>query len=157
VDDPGLLLDRESAAWQRFANAVIAVPQDERGDRTLTPEGWSVTTAVVHVAEWLEDCAKVLEAMAAGTWDPNAQPEETPAYIEEVNRGHAARAAAMTALDADLALAAARVRARKAFESLSEVTPQAWEWYEDSAPAHYAKHEADIRAWLGGVRHEGTV
>jgi hypothetical protein len=150
------LLEEDTAAWGTFAQAVILVPAAERAERTLTPEGWSVTTAVVHVAAWLEECARVLEAMAAGTWDPASEPEETPEYVREVNRGHDARAAAMTTSDADLAVAAARERARRAFTALPDVTPDAISWFQESGPLHYAKHEADIRAWLGGVRHAGS-
>jgi hypothetical protein len=59
----------------------------------------------------------------------------------------------MTTTDADQAVAAARARARRAFEALSEVTPDAVSWFEESGALHYAKHEADIRAWLRGERH----
>jgi hypothetical protein len=156
MSDRERLLEEEASAWETFAHAVIAVSPAERAERTLTQERWSVTTAVVHVAGWLEECATVLEAMAAGTWDAGSQPEETPSYVEQVNRGHAARAAAMTTSDADLAVAAARDRARRAFVELPEVTPDARSWFEESGPLHYAKHEADIRAWLDGDRHEGS-
>ena len=152
------LLAREAASWASFAEAVIAVSPAERDEPTLTSGGWSVTTAVVHVAGWLETCARVLEEIGAGTWHAANEPEETHAYVEDVNRGHADRAAAMTTSDADQVLAAARDLARRAFEALadSDLTLDAWQWFEESAPLHYAKHEADIRAWLGGTRYEGS-
>ena len=46
----------------------------------------------------------------------------------------------------------ARARATRRAErsaTLPEVTPEAWEWFEESGPLHYAKHVKDLEAWLG--------
>lgn len=147
MDATRLLADDETR-WRSLAEALAEVDPAGRDEPTLTDDGWSVTTAVFHVAHWLEDCARVLEAMEAGTWDRAAEPEQTQAFIEQVNAGHADRAAALTATEADLHLAAARHRARRALLALPSVTAEAWEWFEESGPLHYPKHEADIRRWL---------
>ena len=41
-----------------------------------------------------------------------------------------------------------RARMLAAFRALDEVTPDAWEWFEESGPLHYAKHVEDLAAWL---------
>jgi hypothetical protein len=54
----------------------------------------------------------------------------------------------LTWSDAEEAVAAARVRARAAWQALPEITPDAWSWFEESGPNHYAKHVHDLTAWL---------
>jgi hypothetical protein len=29
------------------------------------------------------------------------------------------------------------------------VTAEAWSWFEESGPLHYADHAMDLRVWLG--------
>jgi hypothetical protein len=60
-------------------------------------------------------------------------------------------------LDAAAAVAAARVRARAAWETLPEVTSDAWSWFEESGPNHYAKHLHDLTAWLAGTASDPEV
>ena len=45
-------------------------------------------------------------------------------------------------------LEAARVSARLRFGSLTRITPEAWSWFQESGPLHYAEHAADLRDWL---------
>ena len=154
--DAARLLAEDETRWLSFAGAVAEVGPARRDEPTLSGEGWSVATAVFHVAYWLEDCARVLEAIGAGTWDRAAEPEQTRQFIEQVNAGHAARAAALTATEIELHLAAARDRARRALLALTSVTAEAWGWFEESGPLHYPKHEADIRRWLAGASFPGS-
>ena len=44
----------------------------------------------------------------------------------------------------------ARLKARECFATLPVVTPDAWEWFEESGPLHYAAHAKDLEAWLAG-------
>ena len=101
---------------------------------------------LAHVAGWLDECGDVLERKAAGTWDRDEPTED----VEELNRAQVARAAALTWSQAEEAVAAARVRARAAWEALPEMTAEAWSWFEESGPNHYAKHVHDLTAWLVG-------
>lgn len=150
------LLADEAAAWTLLRAALDEVPEG-RWDGTLTPEGWTPVTVLVHVAGWLDDCGRVLEAMTAGTWDPATDPAETPGYVDRVNATHHARAAAMTRSEAEVVVAAARERARAAFAAVPEVTPDAWTWFEESGPMHYAKHVHDLTAWLDGGQGDPEV
>jgi hypothetical protein len=77
--------------------------------------------------------------------------------VDEINARQASRAAALTRLDADMLVAAARVRARTAWSAVPELTPDAWTWFEESGPNHYAKHVHDLTAWLEGITSDPDV
>jgi hypothetical protein len=155
--DREALLAHEAEGWRALQEALDPIPDDRYDEPTVTPEGWSVKDTLFHVGWWLDDCGRVLEAIAAGTWDPAEEPEETPDRVRRVNAEHVARAAAMGADEVATFLAAARERARTAFAALPEITPDAWQWFEESGPMHYAKHVHDLRAWVEGASPDPEV
>ena len=157
MPDRDRLLADEAAGAVSFEATLSQIPAERRTEPTVTPDGWSPVVVVAHVAGWLDACADVLEAMTAGTWDGEAEPEETPERVAAINARQAARAAALTWSDASAAVAAARVRARAAWEALPEMTAEAWSWFEESGPNHYAKHVHDLTAWLVGTASDPAV
>jgi hypothetical protein len=146
-------LDDEAAGAAAFDTVVATIPGDRWSEPTVTPDGWTPVVVLAHVAGWLDECSDVLEAMRAGTWDPDA-PEEP---VEAINGGQASRAAALTPTEAQARIAAARMRARAAWDALPELTPDAWSWFEESGPNHYAKHVHDLSAWLAGATSDPDV
>ena len=153
MPDRARLLEDEAAAAAAFEAVVARIPDERFTDPTVTPDGWTPTVLLAHMAGWLDECSEVLEAMRAGTWDPDAPTDP----VDEINAGQASRAAALTRADAEVLVAAARVRARAAWTALSELTPDAWSWFEESGPNHYAKHVHDLTAWLDGVTSDPDV
>ena len=151
-DRARLLADEDSAA-AAFDAVVGRIPDDRWTDPTVTPDGWTPTVVLAHMAGWLDECSDVLEAMRAGTWDPDAPTDP----VDEINARQASRAAALTRSDAEASVAAARVRARAAWTALPELTPDAWSWFEESGPNHYAKHVHDLTAWLEGTTSDPDV
>jgi hypothetical protein len=151
------MLAEEERTWTAFAGALADVDPARRAEPTLTPEGWSVQTAVVHTAAWFDDAARVLTAIADGSWDAATDPAEEPGYADRVNEGHASRAAAMTTSEADASIAAARDRMRAAYAALPAVGEDAWVWWEESGPRHELKHLHDVRAWLAGGKSDPRV
>ncbi|HEX6844004.1 MAG TPA: maleylpyruvate isomerase N-terminal domain-containing protein [Actinomycetota bacterium] len=151
------LLEDEAAGCTLLRASLEEIPDERWGDGSITPEGWTPVTVLVHVAGWLDDCGRVLEAIAAGTFDPDTDEAEDPGYVERANAAHGVRAAAMTRSEAEVVLAAARRRATEAFAALPEVTPAAWSWFEESGPMHYAKHVHDLTAWLDGTQGHPEV
>ncbi len=125
------------------------MPEGRFEEPTLTPDGWSPKDAMFHVGYWLADCADVLDEIRADTFDLDARPEETRAYIDRVNHDGFQRSRSMPAQDVRTRYADARARAVAGFRALPEVTRDAWGWFEESGPLHFAKHEADLLAWLG--------
>lgn len=153
--DPGRLLGEEDAGWRALHDAFARIPDARIDDGTVTPGGWSPKDVMFHVAAWLAECGEVLERMRAGTWDPATAPEETPAYVERVNREWFEVSRRMTAHDVRVTFEAARQRAREGFGLLSPPSREAWSWFEESGPLHYAKHLRDLEGWLGGAPADG--
>jgi len=153
MPDRTRLLEDEAQGAAAFEAVVGEIPSDRWDDRTVTPEGWTPVVLMAHVAGWLDECADVLEAMRAGTWDSDAADEP----VDTINARQASRAAALTPQSAQEAIAAARLRARAAWEALPELTQDAWSWFEESGPNHYAKHVHDLTAWLAGAPSDPHV
>ena len=85
--------------------------------------------------------------MRAGTFDPG---EETP----RVDRARNAEWFELSTRDGHRAtcgseFVAARQRMVEEFGAMPELTPEAWEWFEESGPLHYAKHVEDLRTVAG--------
>lgn len=147
------LLDDEATGAAAFDAVLANVPDDRWNEPTVTSDGWTPIIVAAHVGGWLDECADVLEAMRAGRWDRDAPPNP----VDQVNARQASRAAALTMAEAKESIAAARVRARAAWEALPELTPDAWSWFEESGPNHYAKHVHDLSAWVEGVASDPDV
>jgi hypothetical protein len=151
------LLAQEAEAWAAFRMVLDEVPSARLRQPTFTPDGWSVRDLEVHVGGWLAACAEVLEGLQAGTWDPSAAEPETREAVDRVNAGHVALARGMSPTQALASLEAARERARRALAALEGLTAEAWSWFEESGPMHYAKHTHDLRAWLAGAPSDPRV
>jgi hypothetical protein len=137
----------EEAGWSRLRDVFASIPEGRFEEPSVTPEGWSPKDVMFHVGYWAADCADVLEAIAAGTWDGGA--DETPATIERANREGFARSRQMGAEEVRGGFEEGRRRMVAAFRALETVTPAAWEWFEESGPLHYGTHLRDLSAWLG--------
>jgi len=156
VDRQRLLAD-EAAGWERFRAVVDAIPAERADDPTVTPDGWSPKDTLFHVAAWLELCADVCERIGVGTWDPSTAEEETPEYVDRINAAQFDRARAMTPAEVEERLARARERARVTFAGLAVMTADAWGWFEESGPMHYAKHVHDLAAFTAGTPSDPDV
>jgi hypothetical protein len=147
------LLADEADGAARFDAELARIPPDRRAEQTIGPDGWTPVILVAHVAGWLDECADVLERMAAGSW----RADEPTEPVDDINRAQVARAAALTWSGAQEAVAAARSRARAAWQAFPEITPDAWSWFEESGPNHYAKHMHDLTAWLDRLGSDPDV
>ena len=146
MDTEGLLADEERG-WLALTEVFGDVPPDRFDEPTVTGEGWSPKDVMYHVAAWSEEAAKVLGRIAAGTHresDPDIQALNDE-WFEE-GRG----------LGEDfvrIRFAKGRVAMRQVFSQLSEVDANAWEWFEESGPRHYAEHLPDLRSFLERGTH----
>ena len=121
----------------------------------MTPDGWSPKDTLHHVAAWLDLCGDVLERTGAGSW--SADDENAFEPVEDLNARQFAAGAAISPAEVDARLEAARMRARRAFADLDDVTPEAWSWFEESGPMHYAKHAHDLLAFVEGVAPDPEI
>ena len=143
--DVDRLLAEEEAGWQRLHATFARVPAERFEEASLTPDGWSPKDAMFHVAGWLADCARVLEQIREGTFDRAA---EDALVTDDVNRRWFETSRTMDAATVRAEFEGARVKARECLATMPEVTPEAWEWFEESGPLHYDKHVQDLEAWL---------
>jgi hypothetical protein len=141
------LMREEAAAWKALVDVLDRVPADRFEEPGVTPEGWSPKDVMFHVAGWLDDCAVVLDRIGDGTFDRDAEPDDR-ATIDGINRRWYERSRSMSAEEVRGEFARSRDRAVRAFGRLREVSPDAWEWFEESGPLHYGAHARDVEAWL---------
>ncbi len=136
------LLSDEDRRWLELTEAFGQVPPDRFEEPSLNDEGWSPKDAMYHVAAWSEEAATVLGRIAAGTHrEGKVETDRMNAEWLEVGRG----------LDDDVVrirFAKGRTAMRQAFTALGEVDADAWEWFEESGPRHYAEHLPDLLAFL---------
>jgi hypothetical protein len=143
------LRHEEATEWSRLERAFARVDPRRFEEPTLTPAGWSPRDLMFHVAGWLEECARVLGNIRSGTIDPiRGEAGSRPGRIERVNADLFERSRQMDAASVRRSFRDARTRALAAFGSLDEITPEAWEWFDESGPRHYREHARDVDAWL---------
>ncbi len=157
MPDPERLLAEEAAGWAALRQVLVKVDPSRWREPTVTPEGWSVSDTVHHIGAWLDACGEVLESIAAGTRNPAAQLEETSGSVNLFNSEHVSQARALSVEEVEWFVRDARERARAGWSALSVITPDAWSWFEESGPMHYAKHEHDLRAWIAGGHSDPEV
>ncbi len=141
MPDREALCRREDEGWRQLWTVVRSLSPEQIEEPGMTREGWSVKDLLWHLACWHAECAHVLERIRLGTYagwegDTDALNER---FLEE-GRRHDLGTVRATA-------AAARNRMLQEFAALSEVTPEAAEWFEESGPLHYREHLEDLRPW----------
>jgi hypothetical protein len=145
--DAERLLEEEDAGWSELHDVVASVPSGRFDEPGVTDEGWSVKDVVFHVSGWLDEAGLRLEQIRAGTFDASADPNRET--IEEMNRAWFESSRQMDAAAVRVALESSRARMLGAWTELAEKTPDAWSWFDESGPRHYAEHVKGLRAWMG--------
>ena len=144
--DAARLLAEEEEGWRRLQAVFARVPGERFEEPTLTSDGWSPKDAMFHVGGWLADCARVLGEIREGTFDRTA---DDTLVIADVNHAWFLLSRTMEPATVRAGCEASRLKAREGFATLPDMTSDAWEWFEESGPLHYAKHVNDLEAWLG--------
>jgi hypothetical protein len=111
---------------------------------SVTDEGWSAKDVMFHVGAWLAEAARQLERIREGTY---AVDDTT---VDERTRAWFALSRTLDIPTVRAELESSRLMAHDALAALPEVTPEAREWFEESAQLHYAEHLSDLVRWLDG-------
>ena len=146
--DVDRLLAEEDAGWRELHATFDTVPAERFEEPGVNAEGWSPKDLMFHVGAWCAECGVQLERIAMGTFD--ASDGLADRTVDEMNR---AWLETSRTLDPPTVLAefhAARARMMQAWQALDQVTADAWEWFEESGPLHYAEHLRELRGWLEG-------
>jgi Mycothiol maleylpyruvate isomerase N-terminal domain len=141
LDAAGLLAEEERG-WLALTETFGDVPPDRFDEPSVTDEGWSPKDVMYHVAAWSEEAAKVLGRIAAGTH------VESDLDIQALNERWFEEGRGIEDDVVRIRFAKGRVAMRQVFSTLAEVDAQAWEWFEESGPRHYAEHLPDLRSFL---------
>ena len=141
MDVDGLLAEEERG-WLAITEVFGEVPPDRFDEPSVTDEGWSPKDVMYHVAAWSEEAAKVLGRIAAGTH------RESDLDIQAFNDRWFEEGRGIEDDVVRIRFAKGRVAMRQVFSTLAEVDAQAWEWFEESGPRHYAEHLPDLRSFL---------
>ena len=139
------LLDREASSWDAFMSAVARVPEARRTDLGVVP-GWSVADLVWHCGYWVDDAARRIELIAAGT----PEPDDPEAVWQKTNDEVAEQSKAMSWEEVITRSEAARQRIRTVLEALSEIPPAAESDFADETFEHYDEHAAEIERFAAG-------
>jgi hypothetical protein len=139
------LLEREASSWEALIAAVARVPEDRRAEPGAVP-GWSVADLVWHCGYWVEDAARRIEAIAAGT----PEPDDPEAVWQKTNDEVAALSKTMSWDEVVARSEAARDRIRAVLSSLSEIPPAAESEFVDETIEHYDEHAAEIERFAVG-------
>jgi hypothetical protein len=139
------LLAEEDAGWRDLRAVFEQIPTDRFEEEGVTPEGWSPKDVMFHVGAWLAECVAVLERIRAGDDAPTDVDDET---VHAKNAAWFEMSRRMEAKVVRSEIEAARAQARLCFGAMAAPTREAWSWFEESGPLHYAEHAADLRAWL---------
>ncbi len=148
------LLRREAEGWERVAELVDGLTAAGVVRPGLSPDGWSVKDLLWHVGFWCDDAARALTRMAEGAWD-GVHPSREPGWTDRVNGEELARSRSVAPAEAREAWVEGRRRMLSALGALTEVSPEAEEWFEESGPSHYAEHLPELEAWISRLRSEG--
>ena len=143
--DVDALLTDERERWAQLSAVFERVPEDRFEEASLTADGWSPKDLLFHMVAWQDECTAVLERERSGAPAPDGV-ESTD--VKNARFLQASRA--MTTAEVRATVEPARERMIAGFTALDEVTPNAWEWFEESGPIHYAEHERELRGWLEG-------
>jgi hypothetical protein len=141
--DAERLLAEEDAGWRELTALFDQVPRERFEEPSVTPEGWSAKDVMFHVVAWLDEASEALDRERVGTPDPEGLDTDAKnARFSEISR-------ALDTEDVRSRLEPSRDRMLRCWASLDEVTPDAWSWFDESGPRHYAEHVKDLRVWIG--------
>jgi hypothetical protein len=139
------LLEREASSWQALMAAVGRVPEVRRTEPGAVP-GWSVADLVWHCGYWVDDAARKIERIAAGT----PEPDDPESVWQKTNDEIAEESKAMSWDEIVSRSEAARERIRSVLSSLSNVPPAAESEFADETFDHYDEHAAEIERFAAG-------
>ncbi len=133
----------EEAGWIELGALFGRVPLERFAEPSVTPDGWSTADVMFHVIAWCDEASDALDRARVGAPDPqDGEDTETKNHrFLKISQG-------MDADEIRSRFSPARDRLLRTWDALDEITPHAWEWFEESGPRHYADHAKDLRGWL---------
>jgi hypothetical protein len=142
VDRKQELVGKEDAAWKELSDLLGRVPDDRMEEPGVTDDGWTVKDLIWHIACWSAMSGRELERIRMGTY------EETDSDTDTLNAEFEAEGREMDLASVRIELGSARNRALSEWAQVTELSPEAEEWFYESGAEHYADHLPDLRRWV---------
>jgi hypothetical protein len=117
----------------------------------VADEGRSIKDLLWHLAFWCDEAARVLGEMRAGTWS-GEDPSLEPGWTDRTNREGLERSRMLDPAAVRIEWRESHRRMLEALGSLSNISPEAEEWFDESGPMHHAEHEPGLREWIARLR-----
>ena len=136
------LLLLEDAGWQELMSAMDGLDDAQFQQPGLTEDGWSVKDLCWHLGVWCAYALDALEQIASGTY------EDVHLDVEALNREWFELSRGLDPGTVRAELAASRTQLCGQLRFLPELTPEAVEWFEESAHLHYREHVGDLARWV---------
>ena len=142
MSDPTTELIRdEDEGWAEL-HALLDRLAPEGMERPGLTDDWRVKDLLGHLACWWAEAASRLERIRMGTFTREKL---------DIDAMNAEFFEAMRDVDTHTILAELHAGRNKALEELghlSELTPEAREWFVESGPEHYREHMKDLRRFV---------
>jgi hypothetical protein len=135
----------EAAGWETFQAALARIPRERWEEPGVLP-GWTVKDLLWHVAGWLRTCADDLEAMAAGRFVEEDEPDDA---TDVRNAELAAEARDLSVEDVWSGVLEARELALARWAELPQVDAFAAEELASETYEHYEEHVPDLERFVG--------
>jgi hypothetical protein len=136
------LCSQEEAGWNELHGLLDLLSPQELESAILNPDGWAPRDVMFHIGAWQAEAGRQIERMIAGTY------EEPDLDIDALNGEWLALSRGLDLKTAEAELCSSRNRMLQEFASLPEVTPEAEEWFAESAHLHYQEHLPELDAWV---------
>ncbi len=136
------LVALEEAGWVELTSLVSQLRPEQLEDPGYSDDGWSVKDLTAHVAAWHAEAAQVLAEIRHGTYERRRW--EVDALNRQFYEANKERPVSVVTAEA----AASRNRMLAEWQALTEITPDAEEWFRESGPEHYAEHLPRLREWV---------
>jgi hypothetical protein len=141
------LCTAEEDGWLRLMLAVADVPRDATERAGYYPE-WSVKDMLGHIGAWHAEAVQIFEQIRVGTFRPE------PIDVDAMNATFVAALRDQPMFVVKAEAAASRTRFVQEFSLLSELTPDAEEWFVESGAAHYQEHMPRLMEWAAELRSD---
>jgi hypothetical protein len=134
------LCSDEDATWKEFVSAWERVPNDLFEETGYNP-GWSAKDMVAHIGSWQAYAVRMFEQIRVGTFAAERLD------VDAMNAGFVEAWRDQPAWAAKAECFASRTRFVQEFDRLSEISPDAEEWFLESGAAHYREHLPRLQEW----------
>jgi hypothetical protein len=137
------LIRQEDERWVELHRLVQQVPSERMLEPGVNGE-WTGKDLLAHLGCWMAEAANMLEQMRFGTY------EKRPLDLDAMNARFYEATKDLSLRDVHAEMEAAQTRMFQEWDALSEITPEAEEWFVESGPAHVAEHLPQLQRFFDG-------